>query len=93
MEDASNRRMRFTNERSQAKMAVGSDLLDGIFQQRGGRESRESLDSERTGASHVHSAARNQSAANHVGRSTVGCNLNSQGRKMGLWQQQLRTLS
>lgn len=28
---ASNRRMRLTSERSQAKMAAGSDLLDDVF--------------------------------------------------------------
>ena len=89
MEDASNRRMRFAKQRSQAKMAVGSDLLDGVFPSReeDGKvvsDLVESLDSELTGTSHVHSTAGSLSAANHFGRSIVGCNLNVQGSKMGL---------
>ncbi|KAM6924840.1 transcription initiation factor TFIID subunit 4-like [Xenentodon cancila] len=71
-EETSNRSTRFTSERSQAKMAVGSDLLDGVFPsgEEDGKVVRGLVgcrDSERTGASHVHSTAGSQSTANRVG--------------------------
>ncbi|XP_071332835.1 transcription initiation factor TFIID subunit 4-like [Trachinotus anak] len=86
--------MRLTNERSSAKMAAGSDLLDDVFfntevDEKVVSDLVGSLESELTGAGHVNTRARVQSAANHVGNSSVGSNSNVQGSKMGLSQQEL----
>ncbi|XP_018556623.1 transcription initiation factor TFIID subunit 4 [Lates calcarifer] len=86
--------MRLTSERSWAKMAAGSDLLDDVFfntevDEKVVSDLVGSLESELTGAGHVNATARVQAAANHVGNSAVGSNSNVQGSKMGLSQQEL----
>ncbi|XP_040920135.1 transcription initiation factor TFIID subunit 4-like isoform X2 [Toxotes jaculatrix] len=75
-------------------MAAGSDLLDDVFfntevDEKVVSDLVGSLESELTGADHVNTAVRVQSAANHVGNSAVGSNSNVQGSKMGLSQQEL----
>ncbi|KAL7398354.1 hypothetical protein ABVT39_008447 [Epinephelus coioides] len=86
--------MRLTSERSWAKMAAGSDLLDDVFfntevDEKVVSDIVGSLESELTGAGQVNTATRVQSAANHTGNSAVGSNSNVQGSKMGLSQQEL----
>lgn len=86
--------MRLTNERSWAKMAAGSDLLDDVFfntevDEKVVSDLVGSLESELTGAGHVNTTAKVQSAANHAGKSAVGSKSNVQGSKMGLSQQEL----
>ncbi|XP_049921083.1 transcription initiation factor TFIID subunit 4-like isoform X2 [Epinephelus moara] len=86
--------MRLTSERSWAKMAAGSDLLDDVFfntevDEKVVSDIVGSLESELTGAGQVNTATRVQSAANHTGNSAVGINSNVQGSKMGLSQQEL----
>ncbi|XP_026189245.1 transcription initiation factor TFIID subunit 4 [Mastacembelus armatus] len=86
--------MRLTRERSWAKMAAGSDLLDDVFFNTEVDEKVVSalvgsLESELTGTGHVNTTSGNQSAANHVGSSVVCSNSSVQGGKMGLSQQEL----
>ncbi|XP_049437285.1 transcription initiation factor TFIID subunit 4-like [Epinephelus fuscoguttatus] len=86
--------MRLTSERSWAKMAAGSDLLDDVFfntevDEKVVSDIVGSLESELTGAGQVNTATRVQSAANHTGNSAIGSNSNVQGSKMGLSQQEL----
>ncbi|KAK9514902.1 hypothetical protein VZT92_025584 [Zoarces viviparus] len=86
--------MRLTGERSWAKMAAGSDLLDDVFfntevDEKVVSDLVGSLESELTGARHVNATTKLQVAANHVGNSAVGSNSNVQGSKMGLSQQEL----
>uniref|UniRef100_A0A3B4VKY2 TATA-box binding protein associated factor 4 n=1 Tax=Seriola dumerili TaxID=41447 RepID=A0A3B4VKY2_SERDU len=86
--------MRLKNERSCAKMAAGSDLLDDVFfntevDEKVVSDLVGSLESKLIGASHINTKAKIQSAANHVGNSAVGSNSNVQGSKMGLSQQEL----
>lgn len=93
-EAASNRRMRLTSERSWAKMAAGSDLLDDVFfntevDEKVVSDLVGSLESELSGAARVNAAARVQPAANHAGPSAAGGDTNVQGSKMGLSQQEL----
>ncbi|TNN43113.1 Transcription initiation factor TFIID subunit 4 [Liparis tanakae] len=80
--------MRLTGERSWAKMAAGSDLLDDVFfntevDEKVVSDLVGSLESELTGARHVDAAVNVPPAANHVGSS------NDRGSKMGLSQQEL----
>ncbi|XP_056278320.1 transcription initiation factor TFIID subunit 4 isoform X3 [Pseudoliparis swirei] len=80
--------MRLTGERSWAKMAAGSDLLDDVFfntevDEKVVSDLVGSLESELTGARHVNATADVPPAANHVGSS------NDHGSKMGLSQQEL----
>ncbi|KAM4609966.1 transcription initiation factor TFIID subunit 4-like [Polymixia lowei] len=84
--------MRLTNERSRAKMAAGSDLLDDVFfntevDEKVVSDLVGSLESELTGTGHVNATTRVQTAANHVGNSAIGCNSNVQSSKMGLSQE------
>ncbi|XP_028437588.1 transcription initiation factor TFIID subunit 4 isoform X2 [Perca flavescens] len=91
--------MRLTSERSLAKMAAGSDLLDDVFfntdvDEKVVSDLVGSLESELTGAERVNATNRVQSAANHAGNSAVGNVSNSNvqglgGSKMGLSQQEL----
>ncbi|XP_051281060.1 transcription initiation factor TFIID subunit 4 isoform X1 [Dicentrarchus labrax] len=86
--------MRLTSERSWAKMAAGSDLLDDVFfntevDEKVVSDIVGSLESELSGPSRVNATARVQSVANYVGNSSVGSNSNVQGSKMGLSQQEL----
>ncbi|XP_032376218.1 transcription initiation factor TFIID subunit 4 isoform X1 [Etheostoma spectabile] len=91
--------MRLTSERSLAKMAAGSDLLDDVFfntdvDEKVVSDLVGSLESELTGAERVNTPTRVQSVANHAGNSTVGNVSNSNvqglgGSKMGLSQQEL----
>ncbi|KAM6928927.1 transcription initiation factor TFIID subunit 4-like isoform 2-T2 [Lycodopsis pacificus] len=86
--------MRLTGERSWAKMAAGSDLLDDVFfntevDEKVVSDLVGSLESELTGARHVSATTKLQVAENHVGNSAVGSNSNVQGSKMGLSQQEL----
>ena len=86
--------MRLTNERSWAKMAAGSDLLDDVFfntevDEKVVSDIVGSLESELTGSDRVNTPARSQSAAKYAGNSAVGSNSNVQGSKMGLSQQEL----
>ncbi|XP_044068436.1 transcription initiation factor TFIID subunit 4-like [Siniperca chuatsi] len=86
--------MRLTSERSWAKMAAGSDLLDDVFfntevDEKVVSDLVGSLESELTRAGRVNTTARVQSAANHVCNSAVGSNSNVQGSKIGLSQQEL----
>lgn len=71
MEGASNQRMRRTNQRSQAKMAAGSDLLGDVFFNRKVdikvvSELLRFLDSERSEASDSYLTSGLYSAENHV---------------------------
>lgn len=87
--------MRLTSERSLAKMAAGSDLLDDVFfntdvDEKVVSDLVGSLESELTGAERVNTTTRVQSAANHAGNSAVGNVSNSNvlgGSKMGLSQE------
>lgn len=86
--------MRLTNERSWAKMAAGSDLLDDVFfntevDEKVVSDLVGSLESELTEAGRVNTTARVQSAANHTGNLAEGSNSNVQGSKIGLSQQEL----
>ncbi|KAM3872448.1 transcription initiation factor TFIID subunit 4-like [Diretmus argenteus] len=86
--------MRLTSERSWAKMAAGSDLLDDVFFNTEVDEKVVSalvgsLESELTGAGRANTTPRVQSAANHTGNSAGGSTPNVQGSKMGLSQQEL----
>ncbi|XP_034393778.1 transcription initiation factor TFIID subunit 4-like isoform X2 [Cyclopterus lumpus] len=86
--------MRLTGERSWAKMAAGSDLLDDVFfntevDEKVVSDLVGSLESELTGARHVNAAANVPPATNHVGNSAVGSRSNEHGSKMGLSQQEL----
>lgn len=86
--------MRLTSERSWAKMAAGSDLLEDVFfntevDEKVVSDLVGSLESELTGTDHVNAATGVQSPANHVGNSVVCSNSNVQGSKMGLSQQEL----
>ncbi|XP_034733062.1 transcription initiation factor TFIID subunit 4-like isoform X2 [Etheostoma cragini] len=91
--------MRLTSERSLAKMAAGSDLLDDVFfntdvDEKVVSDLVGSLESELTGAERVNTTSRVQSVANHAANSTVGNGSNSNvqglgGSKMGLSQQEL----
>ncbi|KAM9350758.1 transcription initiation factor TFIID subunit 4-like [Symphorus nematophorus] len=86
--------MRLTSERSWAKMAAGSDLLDDVFfntevDEKVVSDIVGSLESELTGSNRANTPARGQSAAKYAGNSAVGSNSNVQGSKMGLSQQEL----
>ncbi|KAI3357574.1 hypothetical protein L3Q82_015977 [Scortum barcoo] len=86
--------MRLTGERSRAKMAAGSDLLDDVFFNTEVDEKVVSalvgsLESELTGTGRANAVARVQCAAKHVGNLAAGSNSNVQGSKIGLSQQEL----
>ncbi|XP_029995107.1 transcription initiation factor TFIID subunit 4-like isoform X2 [Sphaeramia orbicularis] len=75
-------------------MAAGSDLLDDVFfntevDEKVVSDIVGSLESELTGAGHVNTAVRVQSAASHFVNSAADSNSNVQGSKMGLSQQEL----
>ncbi|XP_040048443.2 transcription initiation factor TFIID subunit 4 isoform X2 [Gasterosteus aculeatus] len=93
-ESAPNRRMRLRGDRSWAKMAAGSDLLDDVFfntevDEKVVNDLVGSLESELTGERRVNAATDVQVTSNHAGNPAVGRNSNVQGSKMGLSQQEL----
>ncbi len=86
--------MRLTSERSWAKMAASSDLLDDVFfntevDEKVVSDLVGSLESELSGSGRVNTTAKVQSAANCVANSAIVSNSNVQGSKMGLSQQEL----
>lgn len=86
--------MRLTNQRSWAKMAAGSDLLDDVFfstevDEKVVSDVVGSLESELERAGHVNTTDRVQTTANHAGNSAVDSNSNVQSSKMGLSQREL----
>ncbi|KAM9855501.1 transcription initiation factor TFIID subunit 4-like [Aulostomus maculatus] len=86
--------MRLTNQRTQAKMAAGSDLLDDVFfntevDEKVVSDVVGSLESQLVRAGHVKSTTRGQPVANHAGNSAVSSISDVQSSKMGLSQQEL----
>ncbi|XP_028266117.1 transcription initiation factor TFIID subunit 4-like [Parambassis ranga] len=86
--------MRLTSERSWAKMAAGSDLLDDVFFSKEVDEKvvsglLGSLECKPTGAGYVNASARVQSAVNHVASSAVGSKFSVMDSNMVLSQQEL----
>ncbi|XP_037334136.2 transcription initiation factor TFIID subunit 4-like [Pungitius pungitius] len=85
--------MRLTGERSGAKMAAPSDLLDDVFfntkvDEKVVNDVVGSLESELTRERRVNAEASVQVTSNHAGNSAVGRNSDVEGSKMGLSQQE-----
>lgn len=86
--------MRLTSERSWAKMAAGSDLLDDVFFSKEVDEKvvsglLGSLECKPTGAGHTNTSARVQSAVNHVAISAAWSKFSVMDSNMVLSQQEL----